>query len=86
MRILVIVERSSLVIKPVVSILSVSSKFFNKWPWSSLPASAPRYTLQSKLDRLDATLPAPPRTSFILDTRFTGTGASGEIRLTSPKT
>ena len=86
MRIFVMVERSSLVIKPVVSILSASSKCCNRRPWSSLPESVPRYTLQSKLDKLDATFPAPPRTSFIFDTRLTGTGASGEIRLTSPKT
>ena len=80
------VERLSLVNKPVVSILSAFSNCCNKRPWSSLPAIAPRYTVQSKFDKFDATLPAPPSTSFIFATRFTGTGASGEIRLTSPKT
>ena len=44
-----------------------------------------RYVLQFSFAKLCATLAAPPRVSFFLFTRLTGTGASGEILDAVPK-
>ena len=53
-------------------------------PGSSLPTSASSDTFAPSAAALRATLAAPPGRSSLRSTLTTGTGASGEIRDTSP--
>ena len=53
-------------------------------PGSSSPITPTSVALAPSTTALNATFAAPPRRSSLRVTRTTGTGASGEIRETSP--
>src|SRR5450631_124379 len=85
MRVLRVVGRSDTTIMPRVSTAISSKSVRARWPSASPPTAPTKATVAPSARRLFATLPAPPSVNEWLFTLTTGTGASGEIRLTRPQ-